>query len=76
MRATVLPVLIIAGLLLFVLVLPSKRDTSVSAWWHRVRYQAKLATRIALAVMVVVGTVWFIVLPMLDLMSIFRRDQQ
>ncbi len=72
MRATVLPVLIIAGLLLFVLVLPSKRDTSVSAWWNRVRYQAKLVTRIAIVLMVVVGTVWFIVLPMLDWMSIGR----
>jgi hypothetical protein len=75
-RATVLPALIIAGLLLVVLVLPSKRDTSVSAWWNRVRYQAKLWARIAIALMVVVGTVWFIVLPMLDLMSIYRRDQQ
>ena len=72
MRATVLPVLIIAGLLLFVLVLPSKRDTSVSAWWRRVRYQAKLATRIAIVLTVVVATVWFIVLPMLDWMSIGR----
>ena len=46
MRATVLPALIIAGLLLVVLVLPSKRDTSVSAWWNRVRYQAKLWARV------------------------------
>ena len=72
MRATVLPALIIAGLLLVVLVLPSKRDTSVSAWWHRVRYQAKLATRIAIALTVVVATVWFIVLPMLDWMATRR----
>ena len=72
MLATVLPVLIFAGLLLVALVLPSKRDTSVSAWWNRVRYQLRLAARIAIALMVVVGTVWFIVLPMLDLMSIGR----
>ena len=71
MRA-VIPALVIAGLLLLVLVLPSKRDTSVSAWWYRVRYQARLAARIAIALLVVVGTVWFIVLPMLDLMSIGR----
>jgi len=71
-RATVLPALIFAGLLLVALVLPSKRDTSVSAWWNRVRYQLRLTARIAIALMVVVGTVWFIVLPMLDLMSIGR----
>ena len=69
MRAAVIPALIIAGLLFVVLVLPSKRDTSVSAWWNRVRFQARLAARVSLALMVVGGTVWFIVLPMLEWIS-------
>jgi len=45
----VVPTLIVIGLLLIALVLPSKRDTSVAAWWARVRYQAMFGARVALA---------------------------
>ena len=70
MRAAIAAiVLIVASLLVLVLILPSKRDTSVAAWWRRVRTQAELAFRVVLVLTVVTGTVWFVVLPMLDWMS-------
>ena len=43
-----IPLLILVGLLLFALLLPLKRDTSVKAWWVRVRYQLIWFARIAL----------------------------
>ena len=62
----VLPVvfLIVAGLLLIALVLPSKRDTSVASWWTRVRYQLDFSLRVALALALVAGIVWFVLVPL------------
>jgi hypothetical protein len=61
----VVPFLIVIGLLLIALVLPSKRDTSVAAWWARVRYQAMFGARVALALAFLTAIIWFLVLPML-----------
>ena len=60
----VVPFLIVIGLLLIALVLPSKRDTSVAAWWTRVRYQAMFGARVALALAFLTAIVWFVLLPM------------
>ena len=57
-------VLMVLGLLLIALLLPSKRDTSVRAWWVRVRYQMIWFARIALALACVAGIVWFVLLPL------------
>ena len=64
MRILVVPLLIILGLLLIALLLPSKRDTSVAAWWARVRYQMIFFARIVLAMVCVAGIVWFVLLPL------------
>jgi hypothetical protein len=48
-RPTVVLGSIVLALLVVLLALPSARDTSVAAWWTRVRYQAAIAFRIALA---------------------------
>ena len=61
----VVPFLIVMGLLLIALVLPSKRDTSVAAWWARVSVQMMFFARALLAVAGVVAVVWFVLLPML-----------
>jgi hypothetical protein len=63
-RILVVPLLIILGLLLIALLLPSKRDTSVAAWWARVRYQMIFFARIVLAMVCVAGIVWFFLLPL------------
>jgi hypothetical protein len=60
-----LPFLIVLGLLLVALVLPSQRDTSVAAWWARVRYQANFFARAALAAACIAAVVWFVFLPLL-----------
>ncbi len=67
-----MPILIFFGLLLIALVLPSKRDTSVAAWWKRVRQTINVAFRVALALMIVAAIIWFVVLPILDWNSINR----
>lgn len=73
MRAVItVIVLVVAVLFLLALVLPTKRDISVAAWWFRVRRQTDIAMRVALVLGVVIGTVWFVVLPMLDWLSIGR----
>jgi len=50
--------------LLIALSLPSKRDTSIAAWWARVRYQTIFLARIALALACVAAIVWFVLLPL------------
>jgi hypothetical protein len=60
----VVPFLIVVGLLLIALVLPSKHDTSVRAWWARVCAQAMFFTRLALALVVLGAIAWFVLLPM------------
>jgi len=64
-RVLVIPFLVVVGLLLIALVLPSKRDTSLAAWWTRVRYQANFYTRVVLAILLIGMAVWYIVLPLL-----------
>ena len=66
------PLLIVFGLLLIALLLPSKRDTSVRAWWARVRYQMVFFARIALALACVAGIIWFVLLPLLGGLSVGR----
>ena len=57
--------LLIAVLLIIAVALPSKRDTSVAAWWSRVRYQLALLARVALALALVGAVAWFLLVPML-----------
>jgi hypothetical protein len=64
-RVVVVPFLIALGLLLIALVLPSKRDTSIAAWWTRVCYQLNYFARVALALACVGGVVWYLLLPLL-----------
>ena len=64
MRTVVVAFLIVLGLLLIALVLPSKHDTSVSAWWARVRYQMSFSARAVLALAFVAAIVWFILVPL------------
>ena len=64
MRIIVIPFLVVVGLLLIALVLPSKQDTSVAAWWARVRYQMNFFARVALALAGVAGIVWYVLLPL------------
>jgi hypothetical protein len=51
-------------LLLIAVVLPSKRDTSIAAWWTRVRHQIDFFARVALAFAVLGVIVWYLVLPL------------
>jgi hypothetical protein len=64
-RAVVLPVAIFLGLLIFALLLPSKQDTSVAAWWRRVRQTVNVAFRVGLVLLVAGVIVWFVVVPIL-----------
>ena len=61
MRAITIPFLIVLGLLFVALVLPSKRDTSVAAWWRRICSQANFFARVALVITVIAGVVWLVV---------------
>ena len=72
MRVLSVPLLIVLGLLLIALLLPSKRDTSFGAWWARVRYQMIFFARIALALACVAGIIWFVLLPLLGGLSVGR----
>ena len=65
MRTVVVAFLIALGLLLIALVLPSKHDTSVAAWWARVRYQMSLSARAMLALAFIAAIVWFVLIPLL-----------
>ena len=60
-----LVVLVVLGLLLAALVLPTKRDTTVAAWWTRVRYGLDTFIRSLIALVCVAAIVWFYVLPLL-----------
>ena len=64
MRVLAVPLLIVLGLALIALLLPSKRDRGVAAWWARVRYQTIVFVRIALALGCAAGIVWWVVLPL------------
>ncbi len=70
MRVIVIPFLVAVGLLLIALVLPSKQDTSVAAWWTRVRYQMNFFARVALALACIAGLVWYFLLPFLGWRSL------
>jgi hypothetical protein len=60
----VVPFLIVVALLLIAIVLPSKHDTSVAAWWARVCGQAMFFARVAVALAFLTAIVWFVLLPM------------
>ena len=64
MRVLVIPFLVAVGLLVIALVLPSKQDTSVAAWWARVRHQMNFFARVALALAGIAGIVWYVLLPL------------
>ena len=59
------PFLVVLGLLLIALLLPSKRDTSVAGWWTRVRYDLDRYVRTLIALVCLSAIVWLIVLPLL-----------
>jgi hypothetical protein len=63
-RVLVVPFLVVVGLLIIALLLPSKRDSSVAAWWARVCGQAIFFARIAVALAFLAVIVWFVLLPM------------
>jgi hypothetical protein len=65
LRVLVVPFLVAVGLVIVAVLLPSKRDTSVAAWWARVSVQMMFFARALLAVAGVVAVVWFVLLPML-----------
>ena len=65
MRLHFIGLLIAVVLLIIAVALPSKRDTSVAAWWSRVRYQLALLARVALALALVGAVAWFLLVPML-----------
>jgi hypothetical protein len=64
-RVLVLPFLIVIGLLIIAILLPSKRDSSVAAWWARVCGQAMFFSRVVLALAFLAAIVWFVLLPLL-----------
>jgi hypothetical protein len=63
-RILVVPLLIVLGLLLIALLLPSTRDAGVAAWWARVRDQTIVLARLGLALACAAGIVWFVLLPL------------
>ncbi len=65
MRVLVVPLLIVIGLLVIALVLPTRHDRSLTLWWARVRYQADYFARVALAVACIAGIVRYVVWPLL-----------
>ena len=65
MRLHFIGSLIAIVLLIVAVALPSKRDTSVAAWWSRVRYQLAFLARVALALALVGAVAWFLLVPML-----------
>jgi hypothetical protein len=69
-RIVVIPLVIAVGLLIIALVLPSRHDVSVAAWWVRVRWQAGVFARAALVLACMGGIVWYVLLPLLGWRSI------
>jgi hypothetical protein len=64
-RLLLIPFLVVLGLLLIALVLPSKRDTTVAAWWARIRRDAAMSMRAVIALACLAVIVWLFVLPLL-----------
>jgi hypothetical protein len=60
-----LVVVVVLGLLLVALVLPSKRDTTVAAWWTRIRHDVDMFVRSLIALVFLAVIVRFIVLPLM-----------
>ena len=58
-------IVIVLGLLLIALVLPSARDTTLAGWWFRIRRDIALFFRSLIALVSLAVIVWFIVLPLL-----------
>ena len=52
--------LVVLGLLLIALVLPSKGDTTVAAWWARLRRDVGLLIRSLIALASLAAIVWFV----------------
>jgi hypothetical protein len=65
LRVLVVPFLVAVGLVIVAVLLPSQRDTSVAAWWVRVRVQMMFFARAMLAIACVWAVVWLVLLPML-----------
>jgi hypothetical protein len=63
-RVLVVPLLVTIGLLIIAILLPSKRDSSVAAWWARVCGQTIFFARVTLALAFLTAIVWFLLLPM------------
>ena len=66
MRLVVIPLIVVGGLLLIALVLPTRHDKSLAVWWARVRYQADFFVRVALAIGCLAAIIWYVLLPLLD----------
>jgi hypothetical protein len=64
-RLQVIGSLIVIVLLIVAVALPSKRDTSVAAWWSRVRYQLDFFARVLLVLALLGAVAWFLLVPML-----------
>jgi hypothetical protein len=69
-RLVVIPLLIVVGLLVIALVLPTRHDKSVALWWRRVLYQANFFARVALTVTCLAAIVWYVLLPLMGWRSI------
>jgi hypothetical protein len=72
LRVLVVPFLILVGLVIIAILLPSKHDSSVAAWWARVCGQAIFFSRVVLALAFLAAIVWFLVLPMFGLVPAAR----
>jgi len=64
-RLQVIGSLIAIAVLIVAVALPSKRDTSVAAWWSRVRYQLNFFARVVLVLALLGAVAWFLLVPML-----------
>ena len=63
-RVLWIPLVVVCGLLLIGIVLPSKRDTSVAGWWARVLSEIHFFARVGLALACFGVMVWWVVLPL------------
>ncbi len=57
-------VLVVLGLLLVAVVLPSKLDTTVAVWWTRIQHDVGTLIRSVIALRALTAIVWFGVLPL------------